>query len=564
MSKLNKELEELLVKSAQHPLAYYFPDCVIPTCPLSDTLHQHILPHQAEIMDYGFFKDHKSYLYCQGGVGSAKSVAFAARTVREMIEICENEGVVVRKDYEKLYRSAWKDIKQVVKRLVKRKKIAPPTYSTKKQGDYTKILFHGTEHFDECGSELYAVQAKNWSEGLGSSYGVFWVDDAMECPEGLFLGDGEVNAGLLSRLRLPHVAFHRVLDYELLQEDVVNRLIGLVSSNPPPVNSWLHKLFGKEPGDYWLGDDEVHWMQVNTLTNPFVGENYAKGLVAVQKKMGRKKAIIDRIIAGESKPAYGGVPVFPEFDHSKHVADIKFDPSLPLVVSIDFGFLHPAICYSNLFRCKYGRHHYLNLTTLAEPKDINVWKLWEEHEKHMKQYGYNKAKHIAYGGDKAGYRRSSSNKDSRGDIPIIYQDFGIKVVFKKVGLEESLNYCRSLLDSNKKNMGDVVHRKYNGKSLCECGMQMIQVDHNNEELIGALEGGYLYPVNREGLTLDKPREDRYFADIACAWRYGAENFVRKGIPYVYEEDVIIERPRARKPWEWMEMSDSEIGKLLTR
>ena len=99
---------------------------------------------------------------------------------------------------------------------------------------------------------------------------------------------------------------------------------------------------------------------------------------------------------------------------------------------------------------------------------------------------------------------------------------------------------------------------------------MIQIDPKCEVLIGALEGGYKYPKSRDGKTGNKPIEDRYFADTACAWRYGVENFVKWEIPREYRKSLMhsdYALPTVKKnstPWSWMEMSDSEMAVLLTQ
>src|SRR5438132_5802006 len=155
-------------------------------------------------------------------------MAVAAKAVKLSLTIPNNLGVVNRKDFKLLYRSSWLDVKKCIERLVQRRLIEPPKYSDKRQGDYTSITFNN-------GSVLYAMQGKNWSEGLGASYGFFWVDDAMESYEELFVGD-ETSAGLLSRLRLPNVHYDRDT------YDKVNRehgsLHGMVSTNHPPVGHW--------------------------------------------------------------------------------------------------------------------------------------------------------------------------------------------------------------------------------------------------------------------------------------------------------------------------------------
>ena len=313
-----------LLTTHNYNILDFYPDCVLPNCPQKETTHQHIWDHQLLIQN-----NTSKYIYCQGGVGSAKSVAFAAKTVWLCLTIPGNIGVVTRKDFKLLYKSSWKDVKATIKRLVDKGKIPQPLFSDKRQGDYTTIQFHN-------GSLLYAMQGKNWSEGLGASYGFFWVDDAMESFEEMFIGD-ETNAGLLSRLRLPEVHYLESVHDEVTRPH--GGLHGMVSSNPPPVGHWLHKLFGNKPGEYTIGDDSITWMLCGTQDNPAVGADYAKGLMAIQTKMGRKADVARRIIFGESIPAYGGSPVYPEvFNKEKHVAPLKFRPELPIVCGWDFGF----------------------------------------------------------------------------------------------------------------------------------------------------------------------------------------------------------------------------------
>ncbi len=67
------------------------------------------------------------------------------------------------------------------------------------------------------------------------------------------------------------------------------------------------------------------------------------------------------------------------------------------------------------------------------------------------------------------------------------------------------------------------------RKQCKCGLPLVLISTKCPVLIGALQGGYRYPKPRNGPVADKPAEDKYFADIACAWRYGAENFVKWGV-----------------------------------
>ena len=521
------------------PIESYFPDCVLPHCPQQLEVHQHILAHQQSIIDCS-----TKYLYCQGGVGSAKSIAFAAKCVQLSLSIPNNIGVIARRDFKLLYRSSWADIKACLKRLVEREYLsaewyAKDCYSKKDQGDYSIITFPN-------GSLLYALQSKNFSESLGPSYGFFWVDDAMESPEEFFIGDN-TSAGLLSRLRLPHVHYHRATYSE--QERPHGSLHGMVSSNPPPYGHWLHKLFGDKPGSYTIGDDTITWMQTVTTDNPFVGADYAKGLIAIQHKMGHNENTTRRVIFGESIAAYKGIPVFPQFNHSVHVAPLKFRADLPLIRSWDFGFLHPAVVFSNLYRCKHGTYHYFTLSEISDAFNLTVYALWKNHvEPHTKAL-YADASLIKDAGDSAGHRESSSNKDSRSDMKILMAEYNLSFRWRYMSLKPSLQYMRTMLQP---------------RSACKCGLPFILISNKCPTLIAALDGGYHFPKSRNGIVGDKPVEDRFFADIACAWRYGAENYARWGIQAVdaTTSDSSAFR-RAQPSYKWLEEVDKALNEAVS-
>lgn len=487
------------------PLEAYFPDCVLPQCPRrAEGAHQHVLPHQRDIITCD-----TKYLYCQGGVGSAKSLAFAVKTVKLSLEIPENIGVVGRRDFKLLYRSSWLEIKNCIKRLVQREYLdedwyAKHCYSKRDQGDYSIITFPND-------SMLYAVQTKNFSESLGASYGLAWTDDAMETPEEFFIGDN-TSAGLLSRIRLPHVHYHRATYDEHTRPH--GSLHCMVSSNPPPFGHWLHKLFGDKPGVHHIGDDSVTWMMVATTDNPFAGADYAKGLIAVQQRMGRAEQTTRRVIFGESIPAYKGIPVFPQFDRSAHIAPLRFRPDLPLIRAWDFGFLHPAVVFSNLFKCKYSVNHYFTLSEVADAFNVTVYQLYDNYVKPHTDALYAHASLIRDAGDRAGFRSNPANKDGRSDMKILIDEYKIPFAYRYTSLEPSLQYMRGLLKP---------------KTPCRCGLPLVLISNKCPTLIGALDGGYHLPKSRTGSAAERPVEDRLFADVACAWRYGAENYVKWGI-----------------------------------
>lgn len=520
-----------------------FPDCMLPSCDRheSEGRHAHVLDHQSTILH-----STAKYLYTQGGVGSAKSIAYAARCVKLSLEIDENEGVIGRKDYKLLYRSAWQDTKACIKKLVRLNYFRPygidllnyekKFYTAKKQGDYSTITLPNE-------SIIYAIQTKAWEEGLGPSYGWFWIDDAMESSEELFVGH-ETSAGLVSRLRLPRATFHRLDDGR-----TVNMLSGMVSSNPPPHNHWLHKLFGSQPGFSTIGNDSVQHIRVETFLNPFVGENYATGLMSIQKKMGRSSDTSRRVILGESIPAYGGQKVYPQFKHQIHVGEFTFDPLSPLIRSWDFGLHHPAVIFSNLVRCAKDRNHFITLTELSQlfsSTGVTIYNAYDAVKEHT-SVNYKDAKRIFDAGDRSGYRAAPNRKDKRGDIRVLQAEFGLTFKYGYFDLDNSIKYCRRLLGEQ-----------------CACGLPIIQIDKRAEVLIEALEGGYRYSKNRQSIISDKPIKDKYYDDVADAWRYGIENYIRHGFTYRDETNPRHKKHKPDTPWAWMEMTGDELVEAITQ
>ncbi len=460
------------------------------------------------------------------------------------LTIPNNRGVVCRLHYDDLFDSSWREVMECLSRLVDRELIPPPKYTKKVQGQYTQIELYN-------GSEIKAVQGKNWQRALGANHGWAWPDDAMELEEEFFIGTS-TSAGLLSRLRLPHVHYDRDTYVEGTREH--GSLHCMVSSNPPPYNHWLHKLFGSQPGIHKLGGDSVTWMQVSTADNPFVGADYAKGLIAVQHKMGRNENITRRVIFGESIPAYSGIPVFPQFDRSVHIAPLIFKPELPLIRSWDFGHTHPAVTFSNIFKCNHNTNHYFTLSEVAEAVNLTVYQLYDRYILPHTKSLYSNAVLIRDCGDRSGYRASSSNKDNRSDMKILMYEYHLNFRWRFMNLEPSLQYMRSLLQP---------------KQPCKCGLPLVLISNKCPILIGALEGGYHFPRSRAGLIGEKPVEDRYFADVACAWRYGAENYVKWGVGHSTSQQLRdetrvtrIAQPRENSALSWLNDADKAFLERL--
>lgn len=502
-------------KSYKFNLIDCFPQCILPTCDQKGTLHAHILPKQQDILGCT-----SKYLYCQGGVGSGKSLPFAVKCVHLACTIPNNRGIVSRLNYDDLFDSSWREVMDCFTRLADKNLIPEPKFTKKVQGQYTQIdLWNG--------SEIKAAQGKNWQRGLGANHGFFWVDDAQECQEEFFIGTN-VSGGLLSRLRLPHVLFDP-RTYSAQREH--GSLHGMVSSNPPPYGHWLHKLFGDKTGTYNIGGDIITWMQTITNDNPFVGTSYATGLVAIQRKMGHSEGTAQRIIYGDSVKAFKGVPVYPQFKREVHVAPLKFRSDLPLIRSWDFGHDHPGVIFSNVFKCPYKNNHYFTLSEVSDAFNVTVYELYDNYVLPHTKALYPNASIIKDCGDKAGYKQSSASKDGRSDMKILIVEYKLPFRYRYMNIEPSLQYMRGLLKP---------------KEPCPCGLPYIRISPKCNVLLDALDGGYHFSKPRNGgPTGIKPVKDKYFDDIADAWRYGAENYVKWGLDW--DDQKELKNTKQNKP-----------------
>ena len=238
--------------------------------------------------------------------------------------------------------------------------------------------------------------------------------------------------------------------------------------------------------------------------------------------------------------------MYPQFDEKRHVNPLlRFDPEQALVRSWDFGFHHPAVVHANIYDCAYGKRHYSALSEISNLFSISVWVLHGEVRDHEKLL-YREAR-ILDCGDKSGYRKTDSNRDQRGPIRILQDEYKLQFRYRFFDLDNSLSYVRSLLEND-----------------CDCGVPFVQIHPDCEVLIEGLKGGYRYSRKRmDNTPSDKPVKDKFYDDVLDAFRYGLENYIRFGM---YQEIQEVKQPAplffGQRPWSWMEMSDEEFTKVL--
>ena len=541
-----------------------FPICPVPTCKLFNT--RHMLTHQAEIATQ-ILTGNENYIYWQGGVGSAKTLLYGAIAAALAITIPRSRGILFRKDLALNYETLWRYFKDSIKAAVDQGIIIAnynKLWSVKKAGEYTYCNLPN-------GSVIRCGQTKNWSEYMGPTYDFIIISDAMEnATSEIFRGEGTVG-GLQSRLRGASSSYFKLPDgtYKDMRRF-------LIESNPPPRINWLHEVFGKEPGVRQLPGIDITYRHIQTTTvqNDHLPVTYVKEIASQHNRED-----IKRILEGKTVPYYGGVRVIESFHPEVHVSKFDYDINLPLFVSIDPGYQHPAVTFSQIKRCGYEKEHFIVLSEISNLFNITTWELAEHNNQDMlgilphlslfypEYFDYDAYKSIKlyleknntdninyaileqhfskirFCIDRSAENKSGKNKDGKSDRLILLTEFGIRCKTKtNIGLDKSLDRLRE------------IH-----KELCLCNVPRRMVDAKCQLLIDAYSGGYRYTKKRDGSHSDKPIEDHLYEDICDADRYSLENFYFT--PYSETKQVESSRyiPNTDDRYLWMSNSCYSCG-----
>jgi len=528
-----------------------------------------MLPHQEEIAKQILSGD-ENYIYWQGGVGSAKTILFAALGAALAISIPESEGILFRKDFADNNKTLWKYFKNSIKAACDQGII---------KGNYDKLFkFKHQGDYNEChlpnGSIVYRGQTKSWTAYMGPTYDFIIVADAMENNNfgEIFHGEGVVG-GLQSRLRGQHSSF-----FKLPNNTYKDMRRFLIESNTPPIVNELHVLFGREPGvrnlttipDPITGKYITYrHIQASTIQNDHNPASYFSEIASTHSNIDDVK----RILEGKTVPYYGGVRVIETFHPEIHVASFETDIQLPLFVGIDPGGQHPGVTFSQIKKCAYNKDHYITLSEISNLYDKTTYELvdYRSNDKlgilqHLNDFypeyfdleSYTQVrnsllekvddpskidayileyhfKNIYFCIDRSGQNTSRTNRDAKSDLTILSSEYGIRCKYKtNIGLDQSLNRVRKL-----------------HKEICICNLPLRMIDRKCELLIDGYSGGYRYPKKKDGTHGDKPVEDHRYEDICDGDRYSLENFLWST---AYLHDTQVEKTKrtdSRYPWSWM-------------
>ena len=251
-------------------------------------------------------RDHIFVLYLQGGVGSGKTRGIMAPVCEMLLEIPGLQVFWGRQDFVDLKLSAMdKFFNDVMPREVFGKKNEQyHWHEVKNESDPdapSKIFWNGLKDLGGLGSQ---------------EFGIIVVTEAHEISE----------------------LAYRTLKRRCRQKGVPNMI--LLEGEPPNEGHWLTRLTDKNSPDY---DKDIEKWELSTYEN---WENlpvaYRGSLESMPEAWKRKYLMGKPGFIPKGKPFYQG------FKESFHTGWFDWNPELPLIISWDFGFHHPAVSFHQI------------------------------------------------------------------------------------------------------------------------------------------------------------------------------------------------------------------------
>lgn len=488
-----------------------FPICADQKCPLKGQ-HKHPTASQLELIHSA-----DRYIYQQGGYGSAKTLGACALGVLLSLQIPGNRGIVIRETYPKLHDNT----QRVFMEMLERAKIRW-TGRENRDGWYHRVILKGNK------SEIHFREGR--TVRLGADYGWFFVDEASEVEERLF-------KNLQARLRLPAAG---------------KFLRGFLTSNPPHVNHWLHKVFGEHPGAFSrevevetgrFEQTTFRFMRVSTRANPHNPPGYLADLLT-----GLTQTEIARLVEGDYGYIPDGPPAYPQFENFRHVGIPAFQKEVPLVRGWDFGFRHPAVTFHQFARCLKRQIHWTILDAM-DGRMVEAVPLAESVATYTRQ-GFPGIDPLMIEdvGDRTGARVSDT-----GPGPIIQlagPPHNLNFAYKDLDIEPGLRMIRDFLRLPK----------------CDCGESRFLVHRKCRYVIEGFQGGYHMKKDHAGKAVrDEPQKDGFYDDFMDSVRYAAEHHLR---PELVDDKLLdalnktdprrMYQGKDRDPWR------SAVRKLMAR
>jgi len=416
-----------------------------------------------------------------GALGSGKSVGGFFTAIALSCLVPDNLGIIVRKRWEELKNHVIDEMFRLADEMTDGNRKALMSDPKAIGGSYEITVYTlGAPSKIIVKPEPDGTDRAIEDSFKGPEFGWFLLDEQTQLREATW----ETLRGRLRR-QFPH----------LTSQQASMLWAGLSMSNPPFAGHWLadnvtevcQELEAK--GDLTTEDPLI--LRSRMDDNPHLPKEY----ISAEKRKYRNDPIRYRMyIEGQDGLSIDGRPVFGDtFRGGEHTSkELKYNPFLPLVVGLDFGWHHPAAVF-----LQQDQKGCVNILGELIGQEETAEDFGGRVLDYIKQV-FPKVTEVIYFGDPAGAQQSD-----KGDPTIvILARLGIRVGYRHMLIDPGLDLIRQLLGTLRGSRPRLMFHP----DRCPV-------------LVKAFIGGYHYKQGKGGVSSPKPHKDGFYDHPVDALRY---------------------------------------------
>lgn len=221
--------------------------------------------------------------------------------------------------------------------------------------------------------------------------------------------------------------------------------------------------------------------------------------------------------------SFAGKPVFLfDYDPATMFVKCELDPKAPIIRAWDFGYHHPAVCWSQFIDG-------IQLQILESDMGTDIdFRMYARHIQHLSSVFFPGRKFMDCC-DRAG---DFKNAVDMNEVKILRTEFGVNPVYKYFRVEFTIDEVRKLMHTT--------HRRR------PCFL--VNDSPSNQLLNDALRGGYHYEQGTQRRPeKEEPFQDHFYENIIDPVRYTVANFLGKGVDFTrsIESLAMVDIPEER-------------------
>lgn len=390
------------------------------------------------------------FRYWQGGFGAHKSTTICAGAIELCMLYPKNRWLIGRQHFTDLKDSTMNTFFQTC---------PPAAIKNYNKADHRATLINDSEVlFEGC---------EDWEKFKSYELGGFSLDESNQIEKNCFLL-------LTSRIgRVPSVP--------------IDMCFGLMASNPPTIDHWLHHTFAKNPDplfEQFLSSTRENIANATSEGEKKFWEQYVANL---ERVYAHDPQMVEVLIDGRYGFVMGSKRVYPEFNPGIHCGNFKPIEGKPIFRTWDFGYNHPACLWSQFDNNDRLIHLYEDLG-----KDVIISR-YRDHIIERTNTLFSWHPYVIDYCDWAG--TMASDKEERTSIEYLWEK-GIRPRHIKFSFTKARDA-----------VGDRMTRLIDGKPA-------LLVNNACQILIEGYKGGFRFPQTPEGRAeKDYPLQDGYYEHL---------------------------------------------------